>query len=233
MNLDTFFKKIDNIIKQSTNGARYNGQYEQDKFVNETFFKNKRKGVFVDIGAYDGVSISNSIFFEKHLGWTGICVEPSPDRFTSLCMNRTSINMNYAIDTSNGIADFLSTTGYTDTLSGLVEYYDERHLNRIRNEINWTGGKSEVIPVHTIRMDTLLERFGIRHVDYMSVDVEGGEMTVMQSINFDKVHIDVIDFEDNFDDVSAPIVKYLENNGYIFHTKVGGDIIMVHKDFTS
>ena len=209
----------------------YYGQYLQDKFVNENFFKDKRNGVFLDVGAYDGVSISNSLFFEKELGWTGICVEPSPTKFMKLCKYRTSIAMNYAIDKSNGMSKFLSTTGYTDTLAGLVDHYDQRHLSRIHNEISALGGQANVIPVHTISIESLLERFGIRHIDYMSVDVEGGEMAVLQSINFDKVRIDVIDFEDNYTDISTPIVTFLKKNGYVFHTKLGGDIIMVHQEF--
>ena len=45
----------------------YSSQYGQDKYINETFFKGKQNGVFVDIGANDGVSLSNTVFFEKVL----------------------------------------------------------------------------------------------------------------------------------------------------------------------
>jgi hypothetical protein len=50
-------------------------QHGQDAFVYETFFKNDGgQGFFVDVGAYDGVTFSNSLFFERHLGWSGICI---------------------------------------------------------------------------------------------------------------------------------------------------------------
>ena len=48
-----------------------------------------RPGTFFDIGADDGVH-SNTLFFERALNWTGVCVEPSPDRFALLQANRPS-----------------------------------------------------------------------------------------------------------------------------------------------
>jgi hypothetical protein len=47
---------------------------------------NQRNGVFVDIGANDGVSISNSLYFEERLGWTGLAVEPLPGAYARLCL---------------------------------------------------------------------------------------------------------------------------------------------------
>jgi hypothetical protein len=43
----------------------YNSQHKQDEFVDSTFFKDKIDGVFLDIGAHDGVSINNTLFFEQ------------------------------------------------------------------------------------------------------------------------------------------------------------------------
>ena len=71
--------------------CQYFSQYDQDRYVNEQFFKNKKGGVFVEIGAYDGVLLSNTFFFKKYLGWTGICIEPIPDVFSRLKSNRSAI----------------------------------------------------------------------------------------------------------------------------------------------
>ena len=56
----------------------YYSQLGQDRFLNENYFKNKLTGTFVDIGAHDGNTYSNSKFFEN-LGWSGLCVEPIPN----------------------------------------------------------------------------------------------------------------------------------------------------------
>jgi len=44
----------------------------------------KRDGIFIDIGAFDGMEDSNSLFFEETRNWTGICIEPSPLEFNKL-----------------------------------------------------------------------------------------------------------------------------------------------------
>ena len=62
----------------------YYSQCKQDQYINESFFKGKDSGVFVDIGAHNGISLSNSYFFEKELGWNGVCIEPMPEVYSEL-----------------------------------------------------------------------------------------------------------------------------------------------------
>jgi len=60
----------------------------QDQFLFENFFRGKRDGVFVDAGARDGEKFSNSLFFERTLGWRGLCIEPLPEAFARLAAHR-------------------------------------------------------------------------------------------------------------------------------------------------
>jgi hypothetical protein len=69
--------------------AVYKGQTLQDDTVNQLFFKHRRGGVFVDIGANEGTSMSNSHFFEQQLGWHGLCVEPHSDLCAALPASRS------------------------------------------------------------------------------------------------------------------------------------------------
>ena len=57
----------------------YKSQEGQDKWVNEHIFRSQIGGIFVDLGCYDGVTYSNTWYFERLLNWTGVCVEPNPD----------------------------------------------------------------------------------------------------------------------------------------------------------
>lgn len=59
-----------------------------DHFVFENFFRARRNGVFLDVGAGDGETGSNSLFFERFLGWRGLCTEPSAARFSRLVTQR-------------------------------------------------------------------------------------------------------------------------------------------------
>lgn len=93
-----------------------------------------------------------------------------------------------------------------------------------------TKSSSRTITVNTKKFETICDEHDVKHIHYLSIDVEGAEFDVIKSINFDKVFIDVIGFENNYPDVSIPIVKYLEEKNY--HViYVALDIFMIHKDF--
>jgi hypothetical protein len=91
------------------------------------------------------------------------------------------------------------------------------------------GGVKKIIKVPTKRLETVFDENNIKHVNYLSIDVEGAEYSVIKSINFKKVFIDVIEFENNYEDISLPIIGYLEAKDYILLQK-GADIFMIHKD---
>ena len=76
-------------------------------------------------------------------------------------------------------------------------------------------------------MENIFDENNLTHINYLSIDVEGAEFEVIKSINFDKIFIDVIAFENNYDDKSIPIVEYLGGKGYIFIYKII-DIFMIH-----
>ena len=67
----------------------------------------------------------------------------------------------------------------------------------------------------------------ISTINYLSIDVEGAEFDVIKSINFTKVFIDVIGFENNYHDSSVEIIQYLEQKNYKI-VKIYSDIFMIH-----
>ena len=69
------------------------------------------------------------------------------------------------------------------------------------------GSTTEIIKVNTNKLETIFDKNNISKVNYLSIDVEGAEFEVIKSINFDKVFIDVIGFENNYDDNSIPILQ--------------------------
>ncbi|WP_366915497.1 FkbM family methyltransferase [uncultured Gelidibacter sp.] len=81
--------------------VKYNSQYKQDRFLDTTVFNAKRNGFFIDIGAHDGISLSNSFLFEKHRAWKGICIERNPKVFSKLEKNRSSTSLNICVGEVN------------------------------------------------------------------------------------------------------------------------------------
>jgi FkbM family methyltransferase len=208
----------------------YHSQFKQDKFLEDNVFKGYKFGIYMDIGAHDGITINNTLYFEKNNKWNGYNIEPIPEVFDKLQKNRNNnININCAVsneDKEN--KDFIYNTGYSEMISGLKENYDYRHFNRLYNEIEKHGGKTEILKVETKKLSTLCKDYNIRYINYLSIDVEGAEFDVIKSIDFNIVFIDVIGFENNYPDVSKQIISYLESLSYkVIHN--GPDIFMIHK----
>ena len=207
----------------------FNSQDKQDEYLETNIFKGYKNGIYVDVGAHDGVSINNTLYFEKHNNWTGINIEPIKTVFDKLVSNRpNNINLNCAVCNNNGETDFLCNAGYTEMISGIKDNFDVRHLHRLHSENIEHGSTTEVIKVTTKKLETILDEHNISHIHYVSIDVEGAEFEVIKSINFDKVFIDVIGFENNYNDVSIPIIIYLETKGFVMiHHSL--DIFMINK----
>jgi FkbM family methyltransferase len=206
----------------------YHSQFRQDEILERNIFKELRNGVFVDVGAHDGVWYSNTAFFEKERGWTGICIEPLPELYLKLKEARpNSITLNVAIDNEEGEIEF--TTSKIDALSGISKYYDPRHKTRLLKEAKCKEEELTKFKVSTRRLDNVLQENGITRIHYLSIDVEGAELAVIQSIDFDKVFIDIIDFENNYNDKSEPILDLLISKGYDILQRIGCDIIMINE----
>jgi FkbM family methyltransferase len=208
----------------------FNSQERQDEYLEKNIFKGYKNGIFMDIGAHDGITINNTLYFEKYNNWTGYNIEANKIVYDKLVINRpNSININCAVCNNNGTAEFLCNTGYTEMLSGLKDNFDSRHIERLNNENNYFGSSTELINVNTMKIEKICDEYNIKNINYLTIDVEGAEFEVIKSINFDKVFIDIIEFENNYNDISIPIIEYLEYYNYIVIHKTM-DIFMIHKD---
>jgi FkbM family methyltransferase len=202
----------------------YHSQLGQDKFVDE-YLQFKENGVFIEIGAHDGRSCSNTLFFEENRNWKGICIEPGPEEFKKLTENRKSININACVSDYDGQSEFTYIEGYSMMLSGLSENYNYSHQNRIDSEVNSNGGTVNKIQMPVYKLQTILDNHHIFEVDYCSIDTEGSEFNIIKSIDFDKTNIKVFSIENNYGD--EDIKNYLETKGYILYTKIQWDDIFI------
>jgi len=207
----------------------FHSQESQDKYLEQNVFKGFKNGFFVDVGAYDGIHINNTLYFEEMNQWNGINIEPNKKIYDALVVNRpNNINLNCAVFNEDGETEFLLNTGYTEMLSGIKNTFDSRHTTRLQNENKKYGSTTESVNIITKRLETIFDEHTVNHVHYLSIDVEGAEFEVIQSINFDKVFVDVIAFENNYNDKSIPIINYLEERDYVvIHKSI--DIFMIHK----
>lgn len=190
---------------------KYYSQYGQDKMILE-ILGYKKDGFFIDIGANDGISFSNTKCLEE-LGWKGICVEPDNNVFEKLVNNRKSININAAVGDRNGIAKFTRIVGKAQMLSGISSQYSEEHLDRVKSEVEVNGDKLEEIEVRMVTFDELMKNVSRgRTIDYVSIDTEGSEPTILKSIDFEKWDISILSVEDNYRDIE--VRNYMRIQGY-------------------
>lgn len=208
----------------------YYSQWGQDTYIHQQFFPNKKDGIYIEIGAHDGIQFSNTFFFEQ-LGWSGMCIEPIAEIFEKLRTNRNEkcICIQGAISDSNGQAPFLYIKGFNDTLSGLINKYDPRHVRRINIEGHINNCEFITRTVECFHLNDLLEKYGMHHIDYLSIDIEGGELDVLRSIDYTKVDIDVITVEDNYQNPEIRI--FLEAQGFIFITTLTIDLVFRNKKY--
>lgn len=209
--------------------GQYYSQCGQDQYVYEHFFKNITNGTFIDIGANDGITFSNTYFFEKECGWSGICIEPIPQTFDSLKSIRNCVCIQGCVGPKRETAKFLKISGPLEMLSGIIKRYDAKHIQRIERELKVAGGSYEVIDVDCYNLNELLEIEYIYHVNFLSLDTEGGELKILKSIDFKKFQIDVIAVENNYSD--PRFASFMKRNGYRLVKRLEQDQIFVHKNF--
>lgn len=197
-------------------------QYGQDRFVLETLLGHKTGGTFIEIGAFDGVSLSNTVLLEKSFGWTGICIEALPEQFEKLKSNRNCICIQAAAtDTSGGEIEFQSLSGASAMLSGRPDLYARSHTLRIAGEQRRLGTSASVIRVPTVRASEVLRQHDLRMIDYASIDVEGGEFEALKGLLAPDIRIGIIGIENNYS--SRGPHEFLLAHGYKRIAKLGSD----------
>lgn len=207
--------------------SKYYSQYRQDSFIDWVVFFKKKCGFFIDIGAHDGISFSNTIFLEKVRGWGGMCFEPNPDVFQNLSINRNSINYNCCIGNQDTFVDFWKIEGDSEMLSGIKNYYDENHIQRIFKENRISGGTVNEIKV-SMKPLMFFKEIHNMIIDYVSLDTEGNELSVLQSIDFNVLNIYSLSVENNYKD--KRIDNLLLNNGFVKLIELRCDSIFIKKE---
>lgn len=211
-------------------------QIGQDKILDQEIFKGKTNGVFVEVGALDGYGASNTWFFEKERNWSGLLIEPNPIEFNKMENNQRPLSYkeNCAISDVEMDINFLSIGGPCNVLSGIVEFYNPQHMNRIDRELDMyksypegheLHSTREVIKMKAVKLQTLFDKYKMTDIDLISIDVEGAELKVLESIDFDKVNINCFLIENNYG--LQKETEFLTSKGYTLHSNIQWDSVFI------
>jgi len=136
----------------------------------------KRKGFFIECGALDGEIRSNTLFMEQNLDWEGILIEGDPQNFKSvLKKNRKA----WAVPACLSI----------EPNPMVVKFNQKFNQGRI------SESQLEGVPVQCFPLYSILAAVNRTVVDYFSLDIEGDELAVLQTIPWESVHIQTLSVE--------------------------------------
>ena len=184
-------------------GPETNSQYEEEWIVRD-FFRDKRDGVFVDVGANDYRHFSNTYFLETALGWSGVAVEPLRQFEADYLAHRprTRFRSFFVSDASNKTAEMYYLKNNT-----LVTSADAEFTAR-------AGDDAEEITAPTITLDDLLAAEHIDRFDFLSMDIELHEPQALAGFDVQRFMPTLVCIEAH-PEVRQQILEYFFQRGYV------------------
>jgi FkbM family methyltransferase len=172
------------------------------------FFCNKTGGSFVELGALDGVQYSNTKFLEDHRQWSGLLIEAQPESAARLKRNRPRVVTIASAVCAEGV-DTLTFTGRADAVSGSVNTMTDR----FRTVYHGMNSNTYSVPCGPIGQ--MIRDANLTHVDLFSLDVEGGEFQVLETMDWNiSVTLWVIELDGYNPQKDEKVRKLLKSHGY-------------------
>lgn len=170
----------------------YYSQCQEDVYLNENFFRNKQNGVYIELGALDGVLYSNTKFFEDSLNWKGILIEPHPTKFNLLQKNRpNNFLFNNLVSCHTEPLEFRYFEDIDAAVSGVENTLSQFHLDEWFDNQRRKSLPQNKIFIKPISLTEIVRSTNLTHIDLLSLDVEGHEYEVLTSWDF-SIPIDIV-----------------------------------------
>lgn len=201
---------------------------EGENIILERIFAKKTRGFYVDVGAHHPVRFSNTLnLFQK--GWSGINIEPNEEVIKAFeKMRPKDINLNVAISSKKNVCIYYK--------------FNEPALNTIDPKIvkmrERQGHKCiKKVIVTTQTLNQVLSKYCKKKslIDILKIDVEGNELDVLKSNNWEKfkpkviicelINVDIAKMNKNH------VYKLLKSKNYLFYCKLLQNGIFLHKSF--
>jgi FkbM family methyltransferase len=208
------------------NANKVYSQAKQDQVVYN--ITKKDGGFFVDIGAHDGQFLSNSLWLERKHKWTGLLIEANPDLCQRIdALKRHAWRMCACLSSTMKSVSFIKG----DTVGGIEQHIDKDHMKMLN--------KTNKITVPCFSLEAALAEVKNTHIDFFSLDVEGAEMAILESLQSGlkskQFTVDVWSIEYRvWDGKKVVVEKSLENldglrkyfqtlGGYFEHSQLSND----------
>lgn len=223
------FLGIKSLLQKNKDSCQFEGiksfsQEGEDLILNE-LFKNSSKGIYIDIGAFDPWRFSNTaLFYSK--GWCGLNVDARPG-FKALFDKKRPKDLNVECAVGSFVKSvklfLFNEPALNTTCEKRARFLQQTTSYKLTNIIN-TSSRT---------LFDLFEEFGRSQIDFLSVDVEGAELEVLRSGNWEKhrpsyVVLEILDTP--LQNLGKNLcIKFMKKNGYEIVTKGLRSVILKNK----
>lgn len=215
--------------RKATLPIKFRSQFHEDTFLWE-LFEGRTDGFFIECGAFDGLSLSVSYAFEA-VGWSGLLVEALPDKAAACAANRPGSRV---VNAAMGGRDALGSVEFIvtdDQWGGMLSYCNttRHHLQAVERA---NVARTKVSVPYTNFNELLKEHRG--PIDFAVLDVEGGEVPLLEGFDLHRFKPRVLVIEENTWDVPvSPIQAYLRTQPYTEIGLIACNRIFVRADETA
>ncbi|CAF3341653.1 unnamed protein product [Rotaria socialis] len=197
---------------QSANFEGKSGYYSQsreDEALHKWIFNNTKEnqnpGIFVELGAANGITFSNTLFFERMFDWRGVLFEAQPENAKLLLKADREKTVKLPVAICSALQTHIRMLGGPGFVAGNIDTMDADFKEA------WHKNDNKTVDVPCGPIGSYLTAIGITHIDLFSLDVEGGELSVLLTMNWNiQVHYLLIENNSN----TPNIIILLKSHGF-------------------
>jgi hypothetical protein len=194
----------------------------EDLFIFKNFINKKvEDGIFIELGAMNGITYSNSKFFEDNLGFTGVLIEPT-NQYNHLVINRPNCkNYNYAIYDKEENVQFIGEYATAGILKNIPDFMYNMHLKG-----------HPIYDVPGIPIKNILNKENITYIDLFFIDVEGGEQIILETMDWTiPVYLIIIEMHNIDIEKDNNCRNILKNNSFTYYNTICCNEIWINYNY--
>lgn len=181
-----------------------------EELVIREFFQDRKGGFFVDVGAGDYRRFSNTLYLEERLGWKGLAVDALASYAPGYAAHRPRTKfLNYLVtDQSKGKERFYESVGFSE--------FSSAHRQIAEEQLRFIEKQTAVVEreVPAITLTALLEQQKVKHIDLLSLDVEGHELQALAGFDIERFQPKLVCVEAQ-PATKVRLLQYFAQHGYV------------------
>jgi FkbM family methyltransferase len=190
-------------------GQKIYSQHNEELLARH-FFNDRRGGFYVDVGAFQPRQYSTTAYLHEYLDWNGIAIDAQAGLADIWRQMRPRAKFfSYIVTDHSGAIETLF-------LAGPVSSTQQSHRGELEGMgLLPEGGIPErKVEVETITLNDLLDREGVKKVDFLSIDIEQAELKALAGFDIKRFRPDLVCIE-VWPTSRAGVEKYFAENGYV------------------